>query len=349
MSLFFLRFFLTSVALISLWLNITHAAQPLRVGHFPNLTHPQGVAGHAFTRQGDGWFEKWLGPEIALEWYVFKAGPSAIEALIAGSIDLVYVGPTPAINAYVKTKGQDVRVISGACNGGAALVVRVGSGIQNDADFKGKTIATPQLGNTQDISARLWLKSKGYQVRLHGGDVHVVPTVNADQLSLFIQKQLDAAWTVEPWVSRLEMQANGKIYLEEKQLWPQTNGKYATTLLATNTKMLQNHAALIKKWLQGHIALTEWLQKNPAEAKILINTEIQKETHILLPKEILDRAWDRIDISWDPITASIYRFADGLFQTGFFREKPSISSLCDLTPLNALLLEGRHPEIPQHE
>lgn len=349
MSLPSFRSVLALGIILSVWINQSDAKQTLRIGHFPNLTHPQGVAGHAFTRNGDGWFEKWLGPEVTLEWFVFKAGPSAIEALVAGSIDLVYVGPTPAINAYVKTKGREVRVISGACNGGAALVVRADSSIRNDADFKGKKIATPQLGNTQDVSARIWLKSKGYKIGLHGGDVYVVPTSNPDQLSLFIQKGLDAAWTVEPWVSRLEIQADGKIYLEEKQLWPQTKGKYATTLLATNVEMLQKQAPLLKKWLQGHVALTEWLHKHPEEAKKLVNDEIQKETRTSLPKQILDRAWERIDISWDPITASIFRFADGLFQTGFLRENPDISSLNQLNLLNEILHEGGFPEVSQHE
>src|SRR5262249_5908624 len=152
-------------------------------------------------------------------------------------------------NAYAKTK--EIRVIAGACNGGAALVIREGSHIRNSGDFKGKKIATPQLGNTQDVMARLWFEDQGLKIGKHNGDLHLIPTSNANQLALFIQNQIDGAWTVEPWVSRLEIQGNGKIYFEEKKLWKETSGKYSTTLLVTTRSLLENQKSLIKKWLEG--------------------------------------------------------------------------------------------------
>src|SRR5687767_9282100 len=161
----------------------------IRVGHFPNITHAQGVIGHLLTSQKKGWFEQRLGPNVEVQWFVYNAGPTAMEALLAKSIDITYVGPNPAVNAHLKTRGQDIRIVAGACSGGAALVVQPGV-IQKDADFKGKKVGTPQLGNTQDVAARAWLQSKKFRVTMTGGDVQVVPTSNPDQLLLFQKKDL---------------------------------------------------------------------------------------------------------------------------------------------------------------
>src|SRR4029077_1439507 len=156
----------------------------IRFGHFPNITHAQGVIAHALSRQGKGWFEERLGPKVEIQWFTYNAGPSAMEAMFAGSLDLTYVGQGPALNAHFKSNGQEVRVIAGAANAGAALVVKPDSSIKTAADFRGKKIATPQLGNTQDISCRAWLKAQGFKVTQTGGDVTVLPTNNPDQLAL---------------------------------------------------------------------------------------------------------------------------------------------------------------------
>src|ERR1700747_3860283 len=147
----------------------------IRFGHFPNITHAQGVIAHALSRQGKGWFEERLGPNVEMQWFTYNAGPSAMEAIFAGSLDVTYVGPGPALNAYLKSNGEEIRVISGAANSGSALVVKADSPIKTPEDFRGKKIATPQLGNTQDISCRAWLKAHGFNVTQTGGDVMVVP------------------------------------------------------------------------------------------------------------------------------------------------------------------------------
>src|SRR3954469_4492114 len=170
----------------------TSSAAPktvIRAGHFPNITHVQGVIAHGLSRQGKGWFEKYLGPDVEVQWFTYNAGPSAMEAILAKSLDLTYVGPNPAINAHLKSRGADIRIVAGACSGGAALVVNQ-QRIQKDADFKGKKVGTPQLGNTQDVAARAWLQSKKFRVTLTGGDVQVIPTANPDQLLLFQKKDL---------------------------------------------------------------------------------------------------------------------------------------------------------------
>ncbi len=188
-------------------LSVTYSAWGeeivIRVGHFPNITHAQGVIANQLSRQGKGWFEERLGSEVKIEWYVYNAGPSAMEAIFANALDMTYVGPNPSINAYVKSQGEEIRIIAGAANGGAALVVQGDGSIQTPADFRGKKIATPQLANTQDVACRSWLKEQGYHINQLGGDVLIVPTANPDQLSLFVDKQFDGAWSVEPCVSRI--------------------------------------------------------------------------------------------------------------------------------------------------
>ena len=187
----------------------------VRVGHFPNITHVQGLVAHNLSRQGKGWFEERLGPGVEIQWFTYNGGPSAMEAIFAKSIELTYVGPGPALNAYAKSQGEEIRIIAGAANGGAALVVQPDAN-KAPADFKGKKIATPQLGNTQDISCRAWLKAQGFRVTQTGGDVMVIPTANPDQLALFQNGGVDAVWTVEPWVTRLERDAKAHVFLEDK-------------------------------------------------------------------------------------------------------------------------------------
>jgi NitT/TauT family transport system substrate-binding protein len=200
-----------SAAILWLVLTSAHAVETIRVGLFPNVTHAQALVAKNLTREGRGWFEERLG--VPIEWYVFNAGPSAMEAIFARSVDFTYVGPSPAVNAYARANGRDVRVVAGAMRGGEALVVR-GDTIKKIEDFRDKIIATPQLGNTQDVECRAWLINHGLRVTLVGGDARVLPTANPDILALFQQGKLDAAWTVEPWVSRLLAEAGGRIFLE---------------------------------------------------------------------------------------------------------------------------------------
>ena len=206
-------FFLTTV--FSAWAQ--GPATAIRVGAFPNITHAQAMVGKA-----NGWFDKAMGPQVKIQWTSFNAGPSAIEALFAGAIDMTYVGPNPAINGYVRSNGEALRIIAGATSGGAALVVRGDSGINRPEDFHGKRIASPQMGNTQDVALRAWLKSQGLKTRDKGGDVEVMPVANPDQLTLFLKKEIDAAWAPEPWASRLVHDAGGKIFLDERSLWPKS-------------------------------------------------------------------------------------------------------------------------------
>ncbi len=309
----------------------------LRVGHFPNVTHAQAVIAHGLARDGKGWFEERLGPQVEVQWFVYNAGPTAMEAIFTKALDIAYVGPNPAINAHLKARGNEIRIVAGACSGGAALVVKEGGPIKADGDFKGRKLATPQLGNTQDVAARAWLKSKGHHVTMTGGDVLVVPTANPDQLALFQKGDIEAVWTVEPWVTRLILEAGGKVYLDESTLWPETAGKYVTTHLVSSVAFLEKQSELLKKFLAAHVELTEWIKANPEAAKRILNAEIKAETTRALPAATLDRAWANLELTWDPVSVSLLASAEHAHQIGFLREKPNLSRIYDLKLLNDVL------------
>ncbi len=284
--------------------------------------------------KANGWFEKAMGPGVKIEWHSFNAGPSAIEALFAGAIDMTYVGPNPAINGYLRSNGDALRIIAGATSGGAALVVRGDSGINKPQDFHGKRIASPQMGNTQDVALRAWLKSQGLKTRDKGGDVTVMPIANPDQLTLFLKKEIDAAWAPEPWASRLVHDAGGRIFLDERTLWPQ--GQFLTTELVVSTKFLQSHPDLVKKWLRAHVELTDWINGHPAEAKQILNQQIQKETGKALAPAVLNDSFSRLQVTYDPLRQQLLRAAQLAFDAGFLgRQMPDLSRIYDLTLLES--------------
>ena len=236
----------------------------LRLGYFPNLNHAQVIIGLA-----NGHFQKALsenstgsgeegGEDISIEEYVFSAGPSAIEALYAGQIDVAYVGPNPAINGYLASNGEGIRIISGSASGGAVFVVRNDTGIQSTSDLGGKKFASPQLGNTQDVSLRKYLIQSGYETVENGGNVTVVPVKPSDILTLMLKKEIDGAWVPEPWGARLVKEANGKILVDERDLWP-PDGKFVTTNIIARSDYLKNNPETIRKLINAHIDETIWI------------------------------------------------------------------------------------------
>ena len=306
----------------------------VRAGYFPNVTHSQALVGRARGR-----FEQALGPDAHIEWKVFNAGPSVIEALFAGALDLAYVGPNPAVAGYVRSKGEALRVIAGATSGGAALVVRT-TGIQKPDDFHGMKIATPQLGNTQDVALRAWLQAHNLKTRDKGGDVLVIPIANPDQLTLFLKGEIDAAWAPEPWASRLIQEANARLFVDERDLWP--NRQFVTAHLIVRTSFLREHPDVVKNWLRAHVELTEWINAKPTEAKQIVNQQIQKDTGKALPPKVLDESFSRLQVTYDPIRTSLLTSAQQAYDAGFLgRERPDLSGLYDLAPLNEVLLEKK--------
>ena len=319
----------------------------LRVGHFSNITHAQALIGRAMAREGKPWFEPRLGKDVALDWYVYPSGSGAMEAILARTLDLTYVGAAPTLNAHARMSGKDIRIVSGACSGGAALLVQPHLNLRADSDFKGKTLGTPQLGNTQDLAARTWLRSVGHRVTLTGGDVMVIPSANPDLYALFRKKDIDAIWTVEPWVSRLMSEAGATIYFEESARWPETHGRYATTLLVSSVRLLTEHRTVLERFVAAHASLTEWIQTHSEEAQALVNRELASETKHALPREILNSSWKRLEFTTDPIAPSIAKQANQMRELGFNRRPTDFSKLYELGPLNALLTQGtRLPTAP---
>jgi NitT/TauT family transport system substrate-binding protein len=305
------------------------------VGYFPNITHAQALVGRA-----NGQFEKSLGVGVQIEWKAFNAGPSAIEALFANAIDLTYVGPNPTVAGYFRSQGAAVRVIAGAASGGASLVVRKDAGIQNASDFHGKKVATPQLGNTQDVALRSWMRANGLKSREKGGDVQVIPISNPDQLTLFLKGQIDAAWAPEPWAARLVHEGGGRIFLDERDLWP--DHQFVITNIIVSPRFLKEHPDVVKNFLRTHVELTEWIKKNPAQAKQIMNQQLQKETGKPLPTEVLDEAFSRMQVTYDPIRSSLLKSTQQAFDEGFLgRTQPDLSGLYDLTLLNEVLSEKK--------
>src|SRR5213082_1730432 len=293
----------------------------IRFGHFPNITHAQGVIAHALSRNGKGWFEERLGPDVEIQWFTYNAGPSAMEAMFAGSLDLTYVGQGPALNAHFKSNGAEMRVIAGAANGGAALVVKSDSPIKTATDFRGKKIATPQLGNTQDISYRAWLKAQGFKVTQTGGDVTVLPTNNPDQLALLQSGGVDAVWTVEPWVTRLEREAKAKVFLEDKDI--------ITTWLACSVKFFNAHRDLAKKIVAANKELTDWIQAHPDEAQKLLITELKEETKADFAPEAVAQAWKRIKFTTDVSPELVAKAVQDGKDAGFLKGSTDTSKLLE--------------------
>jgi len=289
----------------------------VRFGHFPNITHVQGLVANQLSRQGKGWFEERLGVEV--QWFTYNAGPSATEAIFAGALDVTYIGPSPVLNGYARSRGAELRVLAGGANGGSSLVVRADAGIEKPEDFRGKKIASPQLGNTQDVQLRAWLADHGIKVTQTGGDATVLPTQNPDQLALFQKKSIDAVWTAEPWVTRLELEAGGKIFYQDKDT--------IVTLLASSVEFVKEKPELAKKLVAAHRELTEWIVAHPADARALIKAELTEETKAAPKDELLDKSLARVVLTNEISRESLDRMVASAQKAGFLKDIPDIGNL----------------------
>jgi NitT/TauT family transport system substrate-binding protein len=338
---------ITAAALISAPISVAGAQtaansqKTLRIGYFPNITHSQAVIG---LNNGD--FQKTLGENVSVETVRFNAGPSAIESLLADRIDVTYIGPNPAINGYLLSNGEDVRVISGASSGGASFVVRNDSGINSVSDLGGKKFASPQLGNTQDVALRKYLVENGFNTVDKGGNVTLLPIANADILTVFLKGEIDGAWVPEPWATRLVQEADGKVFLDERDLWP--NGKFVTGNIIVRTDYLRDNPDVIKRLLQAHVDETLWINKDITDAVKEFNTQLDRITGQKIDPQVLSNAYSNLEITYDPLKLTLYKSANDAYDLGFIekgKERPNLSGIYDTKLLDEVLAEKGLPLI----
>jgi NitT/TauT family transport system substrate-binding protein len=304
----------------------------VRLGYFANVTHATAIVG--IERE---LFREALGERARLEPYTFNAGPAAVEALLSGSLDATYIGPNPAINAYVKSRGTAVRVISGATSGGAFLVVD--PSIASARDLRGKTLATPQLGNTQDVALRSWLREQGYIVELTSGDVRIVPQENAATLESFRERRIAGAWVPEPWATRLQLEGGGKVLVDERDLWP--GGKFVTTHLVVATAFLERHPELVEALLRAHLEAERIVLDDPDGARETVNASIARITGKRIADATLEGAWRSLTFTHDPLADTLVesaRDADELELVDL--GGIDVRGIYELGPLNRVLREG---------
>ena len=307
----------------------------LRLGYLGNLTHATAIVGVA-----NGFFAKALG-STHLATQVFNAGPAEMTALLGGQLDAAYVGPSSALNGYVRSHGEALKIVAGATMGGAELVVR--STVGSAADLRGKTLATPQLGNTQDVSLRYWLNQHGLKTTTDGGgDVAIRPQDNATTLDQFRAGKIDGAWLPEPWASRLVVEAGAKVLADERDLWP--DGRFASTDLVVSTKFLHDHADTVRRLVDGELATNDWIAANATQARDSVNTELRRLTGAALTDEEIARAWAEQQVTADPLASTVGVQADHAVTVGLM-SATDLRGFVDIGLLNEVLAAKGRPKV----
>ncbi len=339
--------------------NNNAESKTLRLGYFPNVNHAQAIIG---LKNGD--FQKIIEGnntnqgKIKINEFVFSAGPSAIEALFGGQIDAAYVGPNPAISGYIASGGEGLRIVSGVASGGSVFIVRNDAGIESVKDLGGKKFASPQLGNTQDISLRKYLINNGFNTVENGGNVTVAAIKPADILTLMLKKEIDGAWVPEPWGARLVNEANGKIFVDERDLWP-PEGQFVTANIIVRTDYLKENPDVIEKLLEAHVNETLWIdarlnsldngttqENNSSKIREVVNAfnnGLKQITGKTIPDNELEESLKRMDFTYDPLKQSLYKIGEDANSLGFISKtkgnKLDISGIFDLSLLNKVLQE----------
>jgi NitT/TauT family transport system substrate-binding protein len=312
----------------------------LRLGYFPNITHAQALYGIQ-----EGLYARHLGSH-PFKAVAFNAGPTAMEALLTGQIDATYVGPSPALSALAAAGGDVVRIVAGSASGGARFIVQPGLNLSSDSSLGGRTFASPQLGNTQDVSLKAYLKAHGHGTKDRGGDVQVINAANPDILTLFLQHQIDGAWVPEPWATRLVRDGGGSEFLDERSLWP--GGRFVTTQVVTTRTYMENHPDQVRALLEAHVEATLAVQRGGPALLDVLNTAIEKAAGKRLPEALLAESFTKVDFTNDPLPETLYAFADKARSLGTLRgELPPASKAMDLRILNQILAGRNLPLVAQ--
>ena len=317
---------------------VAPAAASLRLGYFANVTHAPALI--ALDR---GLFAEALGRDVMLEPHAFNAGPEAVEALFSGALDATYLGPNPAINAFARSHGEAIRIVAGCTSGGASLVVA--PSIASPEQLRGAKLATPQLGNTQDVALRSWLHSQNLGAGLEGGgDVAVFPQPNAQTLEAFRAGEIQGAWVPEPWASRLVLEGGGSVLVDERSLWP--DGRFVTTHLIVRTAFLREQPELVARLLRAHVQAVDFANASPAEAREIANAVIARVTGQSISPAVLERAWSSLTFTVDPIASSLRRSAADATAVGLL-DPVDLAGIYELGPLDAILAAAGRPPVPR--
>jgi NitT/TauT family transport system substrate-binding protein len=308
----------------------------VKIGYFGNLTH-----GTALVGVKKGFFQKALGATKA-SYATFNAGPSEIEALNSKSIDIGWIGPSPAINGYTKSGGKSLKIIGGSASGGVKLVVNPDK-IKSLKDVKGKKIATPQLGNTQDVAFLNWIADQGWKVDAQSGkgDVTVVRTDNKITPDAYKSGSIDGAWVPEPTASKLVAEG-AKVLLDESSLWP--DKKFVITNIIVRQDFLKEHPKAVEAVLKASVEANKWINANPDAAKAAANEQLEADSGKALKAEVLDPAWKSIQFTNDPLAATLNTEAEHAVKAGLL-EKPDLNGIYDLTILNKVLKAEGEPTV----
>jgi NitT/TauT family transport system substrate-binding protein len=309
----------------------------LRLGFLANITHEPALVGIA-----KGYFTKDLGKNVELKTTVFSTGTEETTALLAGQLDAAYVGPNPAINAWQKSNGTAIKIISGAASGGASLVVK--KGITSAAQLKGKSLATPSLGNTQDVALRYWLKQHGLNTTPTGaGDVAIKPIKpNSAAVLEFASDQIDGGWEPEPYATEMVLDGGTRL-VDEASLWP--GGKFVTTNLVVTQSFLKDHSSAVNGLLKGQIEANSYINANASAAATVANNELTKLLGKGLKPNVLAAALPFIKFTNDPIASSLQADAQHAAAVGLLTPVKNLPAIYDLGPLNALLKAAGQPQV----
>ena len=287
----------------------THDAK-LRIAYFPNIGHAIPIVG-----MENGFFQNSLGDQTKIETRVFDSGPQAIESLFADSVDLAYVGPGPAINGFLNSENNNVRILAGAASGGSSFIVHPDSEIKSASDFAGKKIAAPQIGNTQDVSLRNYLSENQLKPAEKGGSVIVYNISNPDIYTLFVKGDIDGAWVAEPWATILETELDGKRLFHEEELWP--DNEFASVLLIGNVNYVENNKDVVNDFLFAHHKTMLWINENPTDTRIAFNDFLDSHLGQPLSDDVVDIALSNLKITDDPKLDSVFSFAEKADTLGY--------------------------------
>lgn len=309
----------------------------VKIAYFPNITHSQ-----ALVEKEDGSLQKALGSKIKIKWEKFNAGSSEVEAFLAGDIDIGYIGPGPAINGYIKSKGE-MQVIAGGADAAAILVSRKGANIKSVKDLSNKKVAIPQFGNTQDLNLRILLSENGLKDKTKGGTVEIIQAENPDIKTLMDKGSIDAALVPEPWGSRLVKEVGAKVVLDYNGIWK--NGKYPTAVVVARKDFIKNHPDIVEKFLRVSVQKTQYIIKNTDKSEDLINKELKEVTGENLEKDILDSSFKRIKVTNNPEKSAIIDMADWSVKEGFIKKRADLKEMFNFDILNKVLKSQGQSEI----